>query len=153
MEKYQKVVSVMVGAVITFLICITGNVLGLISDDNIFANVLCGIALLILGIGAICALISTVKYYGLILGRAYTSSERRVLAWCLRMIISIFAFVGVGLIGYVLGEFCHHMNITLNADIVSGFLYIMDALGMIMVGAFVLWLLARTIVFLNKYNL
>lgn len=153
MEKRQKITPIMLGAVIVFVTCIAGNVLGIISDDNILANLLYCVALLILGIGAIIALISTIKYYGLVLGRAYSSSERKVLAWSLRMLISIFAFIGVGLIGYVLGEFCYSMHIHLSADIVSGFLYIMDALGIIMVGAFVLWLFAKTTVFLNKNNL
>lgn len=153
MEKYRKITRLMVGAVLVFVLCFAGQVLGFIPDDNLLANVLCGIALLIFGLGALIGFVSIIRYFGIILGHARTSYERRNLGLGLSMIISIFAFVGVGLIGYTLGEFCNSQHIYLSTDIVEGFSYIMEALGMIMASAFSLWILARLQHTLNKHNL
>lgn len=153
MEKFKKVALIITGAISVFVICTIGNVLGFISSENLIANLLCGTALLILGIGALICLALIIKNYGSILGNAYISSDRRVLAWCLRMLISIFAFSGIGLMGYVSGEFCHSFNIHLSDHIIYGFSYIMEALGMIMVGSIVIWIFAQIMNTMNKYHI
>lgn len=153
MEKYRKITRLMVGAVIIFVLCFAAQVLGFIPSDNLLVDCFSSIALLILGLGALIGFVSTIRYFGIILGHACTTYERRNLGLGLSMIISIFAFVGVGLIGYTLGEFCNSQHIHLSADIVDGFSYIMEALGMIMASAFSLWTLAHLQHTLNKHNL